>query len=416
MIETVVRRENMQKALLRVEKNKGSAGIDNMTVGELRSYLKEQWPRIKEELLNDKYKPQPVLRVEIPKPNGGVRQLGIPTVIDRLIQQALHQVISPIFDAGFSESSHGFRQGRNAHTAVKQAQKYVAKGKRWVVDIDLEKFFDKVNHDMLMARVARKIKDKRILRLIRRYLQAGVMYDGLIKASMEGTPQGGPLSPLLSNIFLDDLDKELERRGHKFCRYADDCNIYVGSRKAGESVMASITRFLEKRLKLKVNREKSAVDRPWKWKFLGYSMTSNMQPRLKAASEAVRRLKGKLKEIFRKGRGRSIGRLIEEDINPLLRGWANYFCLSEVRRIFEEIDEWIRRKLRCIMWRQWKRPWTRMMNLIKRGLNKEKARISAFNGRGPWWNSGAPHMNCALSKSYFDKCGLVKLLDYLHKP
>jgi len=416
MIEEVVRRENMQKALLRVEKNKGSAGVDNMTVGELRSYLKEQWPRIKEELLNDKYKPQPVLMVEIPKPNGGVRQLGIPTVIDRLIQQALHQVISPIFDAGFSPSSYGFRQARKAHSAVKQAQKYVAKGKRWVVDIDLEKFFDKVNHDMLMARVARKIKDKRILRLIRRYLQAGVMCDGLIKASMEGTPQGGPLSPLLSNIFLDDLDKELERRGHKFCRYADDCNIYVGSRKAGESVMASITRFLEKRLKLKVNREKSAVDRPWKRKFLGYSMTSNMQPRLKAASETVRRLKGKLKEIFRKGKGRNIGRLIEEDINPLLRGWANYFCLSEVRRIFEEIDEWIRRKLRCIMWRQWKRPWTRMMNLIKRGLNKERARISAFNGRGPWWNSGAPHMNCTLSKSYFDKCGLVKLLDYLHKP
>lgn len=416
MMETVARGGNMQKALLRVERNKGSAGADNMSVGELRSYLKEQWPRIKGELLNGRYKPQPVLRVEIPKQNGGVRQLGIPTVVDRLIQQALHQVLSPIFDVEFSESSYGFRQGRKAHSAVKQAQKYVAQGKRWVVDIDLEKFFDRVNHDMLMARVARKIKDKRILRLIRHYLQAGIMNEGLIRASWEGTPQGGPLSPLLSNIFLDDLDKELERRGHKFCRYADDCNIYVGSKKAGESVMASVTKFLEKRLKLKVNRKKSAVDRPWKRKFLSYSMTSEKQPRLKAASEAVRRLKGTLKGIFRKGRGRNIGRLIEEDLNPLLRGWANYFCLSEVKRIFEEIDEWIRRKLRCIIWRRWKRPWTRMTNLIKRGLNEERARMSAFNGRGPWWNSGASHMNCAFSKIYFDKCGLVKLLNYLCKP
>ena len=416
MMETVVRGENMQRALLRVERNKGSAGIDNMTVGELRSHLKEQWPRIKEELLNDKYKPQPVLRIEIPKPNGGVRQLGIPTVADRLIQQALHQVLSPIFDAGFSESSYGFRQGRKAHRAVKQAQKYVAEGRRWVVDVDLEKFFDRVNHDMLMARVARKISDKRILRLIRRYLQAGIMDEELIKASREGTPQGGPLSPLLSNIFLDDLDKELERRGHKFCRYADDCNIYVGSKKAGENVMASVTKFLEKRLKLKVNRKKSSVDRPWKRKFLSYSMTSNKQPRLKVAVEAVRRLKGKLKEIFRRGRGRNIGRLIKEDINPLLKGWANYFCLSEVKRIFKEIDEWIRRKLRCITWRQWKKSKTRMKNLSLLGLNKEMAWKSSVNGRGPWWNAGAQHMNYALNQRYFDKNGLVKLLDYLYKP
>ena len=386
-METVVRGENMERALLRVEKNKGSAGIDNMTVGELRSYLKGQWPRIKEELLNDKYKPQPVLRVEIPKPNGGVRQLGIPTVVDRLIQQGLHQVLNPIFDAGFSESSYGFRQGRKAQTAVKQAQKYVAQGKRWVVDIDLEKFFDRVNHDMLMARVARRIKDKRILRLIRRYLQAGIMDEGLIKASLEGTPQGGPLSPLLSNIFLDDLDKELERRGHKFCRYADDCNIYVGSKKAGESVMISITRFLEKRLKLKVNAKKSAVDRPSKRKFLGYSMTFNKQPRLKAAIESVKRLKGKLKEIFRKGRGRNIERLILEDLNPLLKGWVNYFSLSEVKRIFEDLDQWIRRKLRCMVWRQWKKPRTRTKQMIKLGLSKERAWESAFNGRGSWWNS-----------------------------
>jgi len=415
MMEKVVKGENMQKALLRVEKNKGSAGVDNMTVGELRSYLKEQWPRIKEELLNDKYKPQPVLRVEIPKPNGGVRQLGIPTVVDRLIQQALHQVLSPVFDAGFSESSYGFRQGRKAQAAVKQARKYVAQGKRWVVDIDLEKFFDQVNHDMLMARVARKIKDKRILRLVRRYLQAGIMDEGLIKASLEGTPQGGPLSPLLSNIFLDDLDKELERRGHKFCRYADDCNIYVGSRKAGENVMTSITRFLEKRLKLKVNAKKSTVDRPWKRKFLGYSMTFNKQPRLKAAMGSVKRLKGKLKEIFRRGRGQNIERLIRENLNPLLKGWVNYFCLSEVKRIFEDLDQWIRRKLRCMLWRQWKKPRTRIKQLIKLGLRKERAWKSSGNGRGPWWNSGASHMNEAFPKQYFDRLELVSLLDQMRR-
>lgn len=414
MMEIVVKGENMQKALLRVERNKGAAGADNMSVGELRSYLKEQWPRIKEELLKDKYRPQPVLRVEIPKPSGGVRQLGIPTVVDRLIQQALHQVLNSIFDSGFSESSYGFRQGRKAHSAVKRAQKYVADGKRWVVDIDLEKFFDRVNHDMLMARVARKIKDKRILRLVRRYLQAGIMDEGLMKANREGTPQGGPLSPLLSNIFLDDLDKELERRGHKFCRYADDCNIYVGSKKSGDSVMASVTRFLERRLKLKVNRKKSAVDRPWKRKFLGYSMTFHKQPRLKVAVETVRRLKAKLREIFRRGRGCNIGRLIREDLNPLLRGWINYFYLSEVKGIFEELDSWIRRKLRCVTWRQWKRPWTRMNKLTKRGLSDDRARMSAFNGRGPWWNSGASHMNYAFPKKYFGRCGLISLLDSLH--
>ncbi len=415
LMEKVIRGENMEKALRRVEKNKGSAGADKMTVSELRSYLKKQWPRIKEELLEDRYKPQAVMKVEIPKPQGGMRQLGIPTVVDRLIQQALHQVLSPIFDAGFSESSYGFREGRKAHSAVKQAQKYVADGKRWVVDIDLEKFFDRVNHDMLMARVARKVKDKRILRLIRRYLQAGIMDEGLKKARREGTPQGGPLSPLLSNIFLDDLDKELEKRGHKFCRYADDCNIYVGSRKAGESVMKSITRFVEKRLKLKVNRKKSAVDRPWKRKFLGYSMTINKQSRLKAATESVKRLKGKLKAIFRKGRGRNMERLIQEDLNPLLRGWVNYFCLSEVKRIFEELDAWIRRKLRCIIWRQWKKPRNRLKKLIRLGLDEQRSRQSAYNGRGPWWNAGASHMNQALPKSYFDRFGLVRLMDRMHK-
>ena len=285
LMETVVERSNMLMALRRVESNRGSAGIDEMTVGELRGYLKEHWLRIKEELLEGKYQPVAVRRVEIAKPSGGMRQLGIPTVVDRLIQQALNQVLSPIFDLNFSESSYGFRPGRSAHQAVRQAQAYVSGGKRWLVDIDLEKFFDRVNHDILMFRLARRVSDKRVLLLIRRYLQAGIMQGGLMTANREGTPQGGPLSPLLSNIVLDDLDKELERRGLWFCRYADDCNIHVRSRRAGQRVLVSVSNFLERRLRLKVNWEKSAVARPWQRKFLGYSMTSHIRPRLKVARE-----------------------------------------------------------------------------------------------------------------------------------
>ena len=414
LMEQVVGGENMKLALMRVERNKGAAGVDRMPVSELRAYLREHWPRVKEELLRGRYKPEPVRRVEIPKPSGGVRPLGIPTVLDRLIQQALHQVLSPEFEVGFSKHSYGFRRGRKAHMAVRQARKYIAEGKRWVVDMDIEKFFDRVNHDILMSRVARKITDKRILKLIRSYLQAGIMVDGLTKASREGTPQGGPLSPLLSNIMLDDLDKELERRGHKFCRYADDCNIYVGSKKAGEKVMASITRFLERRLKLKVNPAKSAVDRPWKRKFLGYSMTCHKQPRLKVAKEAIKRLKGKLREIFRMGRGRNLGRIIEE-LSIVLRGWINYFYLTEVKGVLEQLDGWIRRKLRCILWRQWKKPRTRMKKLMKLGVDKHNAWKSSVNGRGAWWNSGAPHMNQALPKKYFDQQGLVNLLETLQR-
>ncbi len=352
LMETVVERSNMLQALHQVEGNKGAAGVDGMTVGELRAYLKEQWPGIRESLLLGSYAPKPVRRVEIPKPDGkGVRKLGIPTVVDRLIQQALHQVMSPIFDPRFSRSSYGFRPGRSAHDAVKQAREYVREGRRWVVDLDLEKFFDRVNHDILMARVARKVKDKRVLLLIRRYLQAGVMEAGLMVASVEGTPQGGPLSPLLSNIMLDDLDKELERRGHSFCRYADDCNVYVKSKHAGERVMESLTRFLEQKLRLKVNREKSAGGRPWERKFLGYSTTFHMKTLLKVAPQSVKRFRLKLKDIFRVGRGRNLERFIREDLNPVIRGWANYFRLSETRGMFEALDEWLRRKLRCMLWR-----------------------------------------------------------------
>ena len=355
-----------------------------MSVDALLPYLREHWPSIKEELLAGRYQPRPVRKVEIPKPGGGMRQLGIPTVVDRLIQQALHQVLQPIFDPGFSASSYGFRPGRGAQQAVAQAKVYVAAGKRWVVDLDLEKFFDRVNHDILMARLARKIKDKRVLRLIRRYLQAGMMESGLVSPRTEGTPQGGPLSPLLSNILLDDLDKELERRGHSFCRYADDCNTYVRSRRAGERLMASLSRFLTDKLKLKVNEAKSAVDRPWRRKFLGYSMTWHRRPRLKVAPASLDRFKDKVRERLRGGQGRNVKRQIEE-LTPLLRGWVNYFRLAEVKGVLEELDGWLRRKFRCILWRQWKRTYTRAKNLMQRGLSEERAWRSATNGRGPWF-------------------------------
>jgi len=415
LMEAVVERGNMVQALKRVEANKGAPGVDFMPVSELRGYLREHWPRIKEALLEGRYEPSPVRRVAIPKPDGkGMRQLGIPTVVDRLIQQALHQVMYPLFDPGFSERSYGFRPERSAHQAVRQAREYVSEGRRWVVDMDLEKFFDRVNHDILMARVARRVKDKRVLRLIRRYLQAGIMEDGLVTQRTEGTPQGGPLSPLLSNILLDDLDKELEKRGHAFCRYADDCNLYVRSKRAGERVMTSITRFLHERLKLRVNPEKSAVDRPWNRKFLGYSMTPNRQPRLKAAPRSVERLKSKLRALFRQGRGRNIPEFIRE-LAPVLRGWVNYFCLAEVKGIMEELDGWIRRKLRGLFWRQWKRPYTRAKNLMKWGLDEARSWQSATNGHGPWWNAGASHMNEAFPKKFFDSLGLVSLLDQLHR-
>ncbi len=415
MMDAVVERDNLWSALRRVERNGGVAGVDNMPVEALRPYLKEHWPRIKEELLCGRYVPNPVLRVAIPKPGGkGVRQLGIPTVLDRFIQQALNQVMQPVFDRDFSESSYGFRPGRGAHDAVRAARAHVASGRRWVVDMDLEQFFDRVNHDILMSRVARKVKDKRVLKLIRRYLQAGVMDEGIVSQRTEGTPQGGPLSPLLSNILLDDLDRELERRGYVFCRYADDCNVYVASRRAGERVLATVTRFVTDRLKLKVNAEKSAVDRPWNRKFLGYSMTFHKAPRLKVAPESLQRFKGKIRQMFRQGRGRNLRKFIET-LKPVLRGWVNYYRLAEVKGVFEELDQWIRRKLRCILWRQWKRAYTRARNLMKRGLPEERAWQSATNGRGPWWNAGASHMNQVFPKKCFDNSGLVSLLQQLQQ-
>jgi len=408
LIETMLERGNMLKALQAVERNQGAAGVDGMEVGQLRKHLQERWAAIKEQLLKGKYQPRPVRRVDIPKAGGGTRMLGIPTVLDRLIQQAIHQILSPSWDSEFSVHSYGFRPGRSAAQAIKAVQKHVHGGRRWVVDMDLEKFFDRVNHDVLMARVARRVKDQRMLKLIRRYLESGIMLGGLVEQRTEGTPQGGPMSPLLSNILLDDLDKELEKRGHKFCRYADDCNIYVGSRRAGERVMKSLTGFLREKLKLTVNLTKSAVDRPWKRKFLGFSLTAEKASRVRVAPQSVKRFQDKLRVKFREGRGRNL-RTFTESLKPLLRGWAFYFSVAETRNVFEDLDQWIRRKLRCMEWRKWKRRRTRQRRLIALGLDRERARASAFNGRGPWRNSGASHMNAALPTTYFRKLGLILL-------
>lgn len=410
LMEAVSERGNLMLAYQKVVENKGAAGVDGIGVTEFKDHLKQHWPTIKARLLAGTYIPQAVRRVEIPKPQGGVRTLGIPTLTDRLIQQALHQVLQAIFEPEFSASSYGFRPGRNAHQAVKAAQQYVAEGRRVVVDMDLEKFFDRVNHDLLMGKLARKIDDGRVLQLIRRYLEAGMMAGGVVLPRTEGTPQGGPLSPLLSNILLTELDRELERRGHAFCRYADDCNIYVRSKEAGERAMASITRFLAETLKLTVNAAKSAVAFPWERKFLGYSLTWHKSPRLRIAPASRKRLEDKIREVLQGARGRSLSHTITE-LNPILRGWAAYFKLTETKRMLEEMDGWLRRKLRCILWRQWKRPYTRAKNLMKAGLAEERAFRSAFNQRGPWWNSGASHMNQAFTKSFFDRLGLVSLLD-----
>lgn len=414
LMEAVVSRGNLMAAYQRVVGNKGAAGVDGMTTAAFKDHLKAHWPTIKVKLLAGSYIPSPVRRVDIPKPQGGVRTLGIPTLTDRLIQQALHQVLQPIFEPEFSESSYGFRPGRSAHQAVQAAQRYVAKGRRIVVDMDLEKFFDRVDHDLLMGKLAGKIGDARVLKLIRRYLEAGIMTQGRVSARTRGTPQGGPLSPLLSNILLTELDRELERRGHAFCRYADDCNIYVRSQAAGERVLASLTRFLGERLKLEVNPAKSAVDRPWWRTFLGYSLTWHRTPRLRIAAKSRQRLMVKVRKVLHGARGRSLYPVIEA-LNPVLRGWAVYYRLSPSHRPLETLDGWVRHKLRCILWRQWKRTHARARNLMKAGLPEERAWRSATNGRGPWWNSGASHMNAAFPKAFFDRLGLVSLLDTVRR-
>ena len=412
LMEEVLRRENLFSALKRVKANKGAPGVDGMSVDELPEYLREAWPAIREQLLSETYVPSPVREVRLPKPGGGTRMLGIPTVLDRLITQAITQVMSPIFDQDFSAHSYGFRPGRSAHQAIEQARRYMAEGSRWVVDLDLEKFFDQVNHDLLMSRVARKIKDKRLLKLIRRYLTAGIMQGGLVSIREAGTPQGSPLSPLLSNILLDDFDKELERRGHCFCRYADDANVYVRSRRAGERVMASLTHFLESKLRLKVNRAKSAVDRPWKRKFLGYTVTNHRSPRLKPAPQSVKRAKDRIRAITHKGRGRNILQVIKE-VNQFTRGWVGYFRLATVKQAFDDLDQWLRRRLRKILWEQWKKPKTRYRRLVALGVNAERARKATATGLGAWWNAGASHMHAAITNRLLAKWGLLSLLDLL---
>ncbi|MGA3802255.1 group II intron reverse transcriptase/maturase [Pseudomonas fluorescens] len=414
LMERVLAPANLKRAYQRVVSNKGAPGADGMTVDQLAGYVKQYWPILKVRLLAGEYHPQGVRAVEIPKPKGGARQLGIPNVMDRLIQQALQQQLTPIFDPLFSDYSYGFRPGRSAHQAIETARGHVAAGYRWCVELDLEKFFDRVNHDILMAYIERQIEDKRVLTLIRRYLEAGSMSGGLVSRRQEGTPQGGPLSPLLSNILLNELDRELERRGHRFVRYADDANIYVRSRRAGERVMAGVERFLRQRLKLTLNREKSRVAGSWMCDYLGYGMSGHQQPRLRVATMSLGRLRDRLTDLLRGARGHKMANVIER-INPVLRGWAGYFKLTQGKRALEILDGWVRHKLRCIVWRQWKQPSTRARNLTRLGIGEERARTSASNGRGPWWNSGAPHMNQALPKKLWDRLGLVSILDTINR-
>ena len=407
-MEEVCERENCEQALERVKANKGSAGVDGMTVHELPEYLKQHWPAIREQLLSGTYKPQPVKRVEIPKPDGGVRKLGIPTVLDRMIQQAVMEVLQRSWDGTFSDHSYGFRPGRSAHQAVEAAQQYIAAGYRWVVDLDLEKFFDRVNHDKLMAKIAERVGDKRLLKLIRTFLTAGVMEDGLVSRVEEGTPQGGPLSPLLSNIVLDEFDRELERRGLRFARYADDSNIYVRSRRAGERVMESVKRFITAKLKLTVNEKKSAVARPWARKFLGFSFTSAGIPKRRIAPKAVDRFKERVRELTRRTRGVSIERMAE-DLTRYLRGWIGYFGKCETPSVLAALEGWLRRRLRSAIWKQWKRGTTRFAELRKRGVGKDLAAKTAGSAHGPWRLANSPALSIALPNAYFDSLKIPRL-------
>ena len=409
LMEEVCERENCKQALARVKANKGSPGVDGMTVYDLPEFLKQHWPAIREQLLRGTYKPQPVRRVEIPKPDGGgVRKLGIPSVLDRFIQQAVMQVLQGKWDRTFSDHSYGFRPGRSAHQAVAAAQQYIAAGYRWVVDLDLEKFFDRVNHDKLIAKIAERVSDKRLLKLVRAFLRAGVMEDGLVSPVDEGTPQGGPLSPLLSNIILDELDRELERRGLHFARYADDSNIYVRSRRAGERVMESLTRFITAKLKLKVNQQKSAVARPWARKFLGFSFTSAGIPKRRIAPKAVDRFKGRVRELTSRTRGVSMERMVE-DLSRYLRGWLGYFGKCETPSVLAGLEQWLRRRLRSAIWKQWKRGTVRFAELRQRDVGEDLAAQTAGSALGPWRLANSPALSIALPNTYFDSLGIPRL-------
>jgi RNA-directed DNA polymerase len=409
LMEKILERNNLLEALKRVESNKGAAGVDGVSTRQLRAYVQQHWAMIKQQLLEGTYKPSPVRRVEIPKLDGGVRLLGIPTVLDRLIQQAILQVFTPIFDPTFSTHSYGFRPNKRGHDAVRQARRYIQEGYRFVVDMDLEKFFDRVNHDILMSRIARKVKDKRVLKLIRSYLQAGVMSHGVCVRSEEGTPQGGPMSPLLANILLDDLDKELEKRGLRFCRYADDCNIYVKTKRAGERVKASVTRYLVQKLKLKVNEEKSAVDRPWSRKFLGFSFTFEKKTRIRIAPKSLKRVKNKIRSMTKATDPFPMEQMIE-DLNRYLMGWVGYYALMETPSILETLDQWIRRRLRLVQWTRWKKVRTRYHVLRALGLKEKDVHRLANTRKGAWRASKTPQLNKALGNAHWQSLGLRSLL------
>jgi group II intron reverse transcriptase/maturase len=415
LLEKIVDKRNFFDAYKRVVANKGSHGIDGMSVDELLPYLKENYSTLVANLLEGKYEPQPVRRAEIPKPNGGIRLLGIPTVIDRTIQQAINQVINPMFDKDFSDSSYGFRPKRSTHMALKQAQGYINEGYRYVVDMDLEKFFDNVNHDLLMHLVSRKIKDKRVLKLIRKYLESGIMLKGMLVKSEDGTPQGGPLSPLLSNILLDELDKELERRGHKFCRYADDCNIYVKSRRAGERVLGSITKFLNTKLKLKVNTEKSAVSSPTKRKFLGYSFYYGKGGiRFRVHEKSYERLKEKIRKITNRNVSMNFNYRIKK-LNEITTGWVNYFKLADMKTNLQELDGWIRRRLRACVWKTWKLGRTKFNNLMKLGVPKQKAWEYANTRKGYWRTSASPILSKTITNQRLTNHGFKGLSSQYNK-
>ena len=408
LLNQILSRENMLLALKRVEKNKGSHGVDKMPVQNLRQHLVENWSSIREAILEGTYEPMPVRRVEIPKPDGGFRLLGIPTVTDRLIQQAIAQVVSKIYDPMFSEHSYGFRPNRSAHDAVRKAKGYIQEGYRWVVDMDLEKFFDKVNHDRLMSTLAKRIDEKPLLKLIRRYLQAGVMINGVVTSMEKGTPQGDPLSPLLSNIVLDELDKELESREHRFVRYADDCNIYVKSKRAGERTLASIQRLIEGKLRLKVNEKKSAVGRPWKRKFLGFTFASTKEPKIRIAKASIQRMKEKVRKITSRKMPYPMEYRIQK-LNQYLTGWCGYFALADTKAIFGLLDKWIRRRLRMCLWKNWKNPKAKIRYLMNLGVPKGKAYEWGNSRKGYWRISKSPILHKALGNTYWYSQGLKSL-------